>query len=92
MRKIALSISSAAMCLFISLPASAEPIQSRPNFVNDHDGAVMPNAAGDAFFVINPDGEQPASARSDDGVQPDQDQDEYGDVSMYQGEDDHVPC
>lgn len=92
MRKVALSVCSAAMCLFFSLPASAEPIQSRSLFVNDHDGAVMPSSAGDSFFVIDPDGEQPASARSDDGVQPNQDQDEDGDVSMYQGEDDHVPC
>lgn len=91
MRKIALGVCSAVLCALICLPASAEPIQSGPLFVNDHDGGVMPNRVSDPDFVINPDGDD------QDGVsqpreQAGQDQDEDGDISMYQGQDDDVPA
>ncbi|HEY2032516.1 MAG TPA: hypothetical protein VGH02_02385 [Rhizomicrobium sp.] len=78
------------MCLLLASPALAEPIQqNRPLFVNDHDGGVIPNRVSDPDFIINPDGDDPASQ----GVeQANQDQDEDGDVSMYQGQEDSVPA
>ena len=98
MRKIALGVCLAVACSFLALPAVAAPVESGqpqngsqagPLFVNDHDGGIMPNQNGDPDFVINPDGEAtPASAQE----QPGQDQDEDGDISMYQGQDDNVPC
>ena len=89
MRRIALGVFSAVVLGLISLPASADPIQSRPLFVNDHDGGVMPNRVSDPDFVINPDGDDPYSQVSE---QTNQDQDEDGDISMYQGQDDSVPA
>ena len=91
MRIVALGACSAIVCCLLSLPAYADPIQqNRPLFVNDHDGGVMPDQNGDPDFVIDPDGDaMPASALQ---VQPDQDQDEDGDIAMYQGQDDDVPA
>lgn len=88
MRKFALGVFSAVVCGLLSLPASADPIQSRPLFVNDHDGGVMPNRVSDPDFVINPDGDDVSQASEQVG----QDQDEDGDISMYQGQDDTVPA
>jgi hypothetical protein len=90
MRKIALGVCSAVVCALICLPASAEPIQSGPLFVNDHDGGVMPNRISDPDFVINPDGDEDSAMPASDQVG--QDQDEDGDISMYQGQDDDVPA
>lgn len=92
MRKVTLAVCAAAACV-LSVSASAEPIQpTRPLFVNDHDGGLIPNENGDSDFIINPDGENQATPASTLGVQPDQDQDEDGDIAMYQGQDDDVPC
>jgi hypothetical protein len=72
-----------------SVPAVADPIQNGPLFVNDHDGGVIPNRVSDPDFVINPDGDDEYAP----GVgQANQDQDEGGDISMYQGQDDSVPA
>lgn len=99
MRKIALGFCLAIACSFLALPAVAAPVQQSelqgasqngPLFVNDHDGGIMPNENGDPDFVINPDGQ--AQDISDRQEQPAQDQDEDGDISMYQGQDDIVPC
>jgi hypothetical protein len=90
MRKIALGVCSAIVCALVSLPVSAEPIQSGPLFVNDHDGGVMPNRISDPDFVINPDGDEDSAMPASDQVG--QDQDEDGDISMYQGQDDNVPA
>ncbi|HEY8948979.1 MAG TPA: hypothetical protein VIM56_08865 [Rhizomicrobium sp.] len=80
----------ALACVLYSVPAVADPIQNGPLFVNDHDGGVIPNHVSDQDFVINPDGETEYSAP---GVeQANQDQDEDGDISMYQGQDDNVPA
>ncbi|HEY7977505.1 MAG TPA: hypothetical protein VID67_04870 [Rhizomicrobium sp.] len=91
MRKIALGVCSAIVCALVCLPASAEPIQSGPQFVNDHDGGVMPNRISDPDFVINPDGDDESGAMPASD-QVGQDQDEDGDISMYQGQDDNVPA
>ncbi|MGN6148628.1 MAG: hypothetical protein ACTHPD_08835 [Rhizomicrobium sp.] len=59
--------------------------------MNDHDGGVIPNHVADKDFVINPDGDDDEYAPG--GVeQANQDQDEGGDISMYQGQDDNVPA
>jgi hypothetical protein len=75
--------------LLLSSPVLGEPIQQNgPLFVNDHDGGVMPNRVSDPDFVINPDGDDALPASEQVG----QDQDENGDISMYQGQDDNVPA
>jgi len=81
----------ALACVLYSVPAVADPIQQNgPLFVNDHDGGVIPNHVADPDFVINPDGDDSEYAP---GVeQANQDQDEGGDISMYQGQDDNVPA
>jgi hypothetical protein len=95
MRFSALSAGSAVVCLLLASPALSEPVhaadrtQSGPLFVNDHDGGVMPNRISDPTFVINPDGEGAYGMPYD---QPNQDQDEDGDISMYQGQEDSVPA
>jgi hypothetical protein len=90
MRLLGLGLGSAAVCLLLASSASAEPIQPQngPLFVNDHDGGVMPNRVSDPDFVINPDGDDALPASEQVG----QDQDENGDISMYQGQDDNVPA
>lgn len=90
MRLLGLGLGSAAVCLLLASSASAEPIQPQngPLFVNDHDGGVMPNRVSDPDFVINPDGDDAMPASEQVG----QDQDENGDISMYQGQDDNVPA
>jgi hypothetical protein len=91
MRLLGLGLGSVAVCLLLASSASAEPIQPQngPLFVNDHDGGVMPNRVSDPDFVINPDGDDPYAQA---GEQAGQDQDEDGDISMYQGQDDNVPA
>jgi hypothetical protein len=90
MRLLGLGLGSVAVCLLLASSASAEPIQPQngPLFVNDHDGGVMPNRVSDPDFVINPDGDDAMPASEQVG----QDQDENGDISMYQGQDDNVPA
>jgi hypothetical protein len=90
MRLLGLGLGSVAVCLLLASSASAEPIQPQngPLFVNDHDGGVMPNRVSDPDFVINPDGDDALLASEQVG----QDQDENGDISMYQGQDDNVPA
>jgi|SwirhisoilCB2_FD_contig_41_4888141_length_339_multi_5_in_0_out_0_1 hypothetical protein len=90
MRLLGLGLGSVAVCLLLASSASAEPIQPQngPLFVNDHDGGVMPNRVSDPDFVINPDGDDALPASEQVG----QDQDENGDISMYQGQDDNVPA
>ena len=91
MRLLGLGLGSAAVCLLLASPALAEPIQqSGPLFVNDRDGGVMPNRISDPDFVINPDGDDSGAMPAGDQVG--QDQDEDGDISMYQGQDDDVPA
>ncbi|MBS0273059.1 MAG: hypothetical protein JSR55_01385 [Proteobacteria bacterium] len=91
MRLMGLGLGSAAVCLLLASPALAEPIQqNRPLFVNDHDGGVIPNRVSDPDFIINPDGDD-QDAQSG-AQQANQDQDEDGDISMYQGQDDSVPA
>ena len=90
MRLLGLGLGSAAVCLLLVSPAMSEPIQQNgPLFVNDHDGGVMPNRVSDPDFVINPDDDGQVSQTSE---QVGQDQDEDGDISMYQGQDDSVPA
>jgi hypothetical protein len=90
MRLLGLGFGLAAVSLLLSSPVLAEPIQQNgPLFVNDHDGGVMPNRVSDPDFVINPDGDDPYAQA---GEQAGQDQDEDGDISMYQGQDDSVPA
>jgi len=102
MRFLGLGAGSAVMCLLLASPAMADPIraadtiqaadqtsQNGPLFVNDHDGGVLPNRISDPTFVINPDGDDAYGAPYE---QPNQDQDEGGDISMYQGQDDSVPA
>jgi hypothetical protein len=90
MRLLGLGFGLAAVSLLLSSPVLAEPIQQNgPLFVNDHDGGVMPNRVSDPDFVINPDGDDPYAQA---GQQAGQDQDEDGDISMYQGQDDSVPA
>lgn len=101
MRLSGLGFGSAMLCLFLVSPALASPAlakpvhgvepaqQTGPLFVNDHDGGVMPNRVSDPDFVINPDGDDVYGAPYE---QPNQDQDEDGDISMYQGQDDSVPA
>ena len=95
MRLSGLGAGSAIVCVLLASSAMADPIpaadqtqQSGPLFVNDHDGGVMPNRVSDPDFVINPDGDSVYGAPDE---QPNQDQDEDGDISMYQGQDDSVP-
>jgi len=90
MRLLGLGLGSVAVCLLLASSASAEPIQPQngPLFVNDHDGGVMPNRVSDPDFVINPDRDDALPASEQVG----QDQDENGDISMYQGQDDNVPA
>ena len=90
MRLLGLGLGSVAVCLLLASSASSEPIQPQngPLFVNDHDGGVMPNRVSDPDFVINPDGDDALPASEQVG----QDQDENGDISMYQGQDDNVPA
>ncbi|HSM96914.1 MAG TPA: hypothetical protein VLT91_12775 [Rhizomicrobium sp.] len=91
MRLLGLGLGSAAVCLLLASSAWAEPIQqSRPLFVNDHDGGVIPNRVSDPDFVINPDGDDQDVQSGEQ--QANQDQDEDGDISMYQGQDDSVPA
>jgi hypothetical protein len=81
----------ALACVLYSVPAVADPIQQNgPLFVNDHDGGVIPNHVSDPDFVINPDGD--GSEYAPGVEQANQDQDEDGDISMYQGQDDSVPA
>ena len=90
MRLLGLGFGLVAVSLLLSSPVLAEPIQQNgPLFVNDHDGGVMPNRVSDPDFVINPDGDDPYAQA---GEQAGQDQDEDGDISMYQGQDDSVPA
>lgn len=96
MRLLGLGLSSAMVCLLLASPALAGPVRSAdrapqngPLFVNDHDGGVIPNRVSDPDFVINPDGDGAGNALYE---QPNQDQDEDGDISMYQGQDDSVPA
>jgi hypothetical protein len=96
MRFLGLGVSSAVVCLWLASPALAEPIQAAektqqngPLFVNDHDGGVIPNRVSDPTFVINPDGDDEYGAAYEE---PNQDQDEDGDISMYQGQDDSIPA
>jgi hypothetical protein len=90
MRLLGLGFGLAAVSLLLSSPVLGEPIQQNgPLFVNDHDGGVMPNRVSDPDFVINPDGDDPYAQA---GEQAGQDQDEDGDISMYQGQDDSVPA
>ena len=91
MRKFTLGVFSAVVLGLISLPASADPIQTGPEFVNDHQGGVMPNRVSDPDFVINPDGDD-GDGVSQASDQVGQDRDEDGDISMYQGQDDSVPA
>jgi len=91
MRLLGLGLGSAAVCLLLASPALSEPIQQNgPLFVNDHDGGVMPNRISDPDFVINPDGDEAGAMPASEQVG--QDQDEDGDISMYQGQDDSVPA
>jgi hypothetical protein len=87
---------SVVACLLLASPALAGTAraadraqQNSPLFVNDHDGGVIPNRVSDPDFVINPDGDGAGNALHE---QPNQDQDEDGDISMYQGQDDSVPA
>jgi hypothetical protein len=84
MRRVALGC-AALLLVSVSAPAIAAPADGSAAFVHDQDGGVMPASEPDPDFVIDPDGGMPRSKANSD-------RDEDGDVAIYQGQDDNVPC
>lgn len=88
MRGFALGLGAAVSFVLMTSSAGAASLQigQPPLFVNDRDGGVVPNRGQDPDFVLNPDGDEAANYTGDS------DQDEGGDIAIYQGEDDTLPA